>query len=1125
MAQPEIKEKEKSQHILMSNIKIQKFHGFNFYHTICSKARYEQKGLTYESPQQRALDKVKAGDIVLCIKNEKGSAYGSMPFEDLEMIYKQNHYLYELLPQERKFYLDIEFPFETKEDSAHKLALIFKLVKRCFIECGVNKEYARYNSKRDFFSKVIGVGEQGGFKNVNKFSAHLIYNNGCFFKSVCDIYKFSRYMKQIINDTEEYRDLIFETDTARDYAIDFGVYTKNRLFKLPYQSKPNSNRIQTPSPKTPADLESCLISNPIKEGDEVDVSHITLKTEEKSYSVKNKAGRIIGHNISNNVATFLEEFKRALPVDCDIPEGDADSGSLEYIVKSIYNGKSVEWSCFCAVGMAIKRASGGSGFDLWVEWAKKSGKPQNISEMRGLWGRFSLDRGYGFLTLLNMAKLCNPALISQQPHRFLFDMPHNSNTKIVNRRFLNENDFESDNQIIYIKSPMGTGKSYNIHKIQNQYKRIVYLSSKRAFATAMGKEFEEDGFKNYIDLSIEERYDEPKLIISLESFHQINPDNIDLLIIDESESIFNVIGSHTLQVKGEGLNNLLVFEKAIRTAKKVLVMDAFLSRRSFNAIKTIRPNASSELTVNEWKPAKRFAEKCKNKEEMWANLKSCLEAGERCVVVSGSKKFAIHLVLNALAAGLVKGDMDQEGIYTGEDVKLYHSANPLDLSTKVETEWSKCKLLIYSPTITCGVSYTNDDALFDRLFVYMPNKFSACFRDATQALKRVRKFTKDKMYLCLNVSGRYNLDMSPVYFDKVKELIYTWKSQIFTDEKHYISLQTTDINEYKPLKNWVSEARIYNILEANISGIFLEKVAKTYLNIENIHIIEPIEHLEEGLVPMDGVDFPYEKVIELDFDIDELIKKRESMEHITTEEYYFMIFHDFKKSLKDNISDFNKALFWNFYMRTPERRSRYYSTIKFNKLIKNKSIESMYEKADGKKILELNTFYDERYSHLFKMFRTLGIINEDNEYNLDKDFMKEDLEPLLEDYKALRMKGGLKAFNQLLKFENIRDWGKNEDDEECMNSDKMYIMVKHLAIDLLGINCERIKQKKRRILVDGVKKQVFFGVFKFSHPRLQQNFYDVMSVAHDKDENELDIKPSDWMNDSGITSEEECEDI
>lgn len=1184
MENTEINAKLKSKPIVMSNIRSSKFQGYDFYHTICSKAKWEKQGNKYSSPQQKAIDKACDGDILLVTNNGKGQSYGSMAFDDLEKIYKQNHYLYELLKDERKFYMDIEFPYENDTEASHKIALIFKLIKKCFLDCGLK---TGYKSTRDLFTKSLGVGEQGTFKDIKKFSAHLVLNNETYFKSVFDINKFARYMRQTIDDDETFSDLIFETEKARDYAIDFGVYTKNRLFKLPYQSKPNSNRIQRPAPKTPDSLKDCLISNPIKTH-LVDVSNLTLKVEQKSYSVKNKAGKVIGNNIASNVASFLEDYKRCLPDDCPVPEGEPDSGCLEYIVKSMYNGKNVDWSCFCAVGMAICRASGGNDFELWAEWAGRSGKPQNISEMKSMWGRFSTNKGYGFQTLLNMAKLCNPNLIPQHPTGILFELAKYANTNIVNKRYLEVKDFnlipiqktsKTDQQVYnpetgkfnvrtdtieydvsYIKSPMGTGKSYNIHQIQKDYNRIVYLSSKRAFATAMGKEFEKDGFKNYIDISVGERYDCPKLIISLESFHQINPDNIDLLIIDESESIFNVIGSHTLQAKGEGLNNLLIFEKAIRNARKVLVMDAFLSKRSISAVTTIRPKALSAFTINEWKPPKRTATLCSDKSAMWLSLQKCLSNGERCAVVSGSKKFAIHLVRMSMNEGLVDGSLDMDGIVEGsEDVKLYHSGCPLDLSTNVNEEWSKAKLLVYSPTITCGISYDNPDYHFDRLFVYMPNKFSACFRDAVQALKRVRYFTKDHLFVCLNQRGQYNMDMSPVYFDKVKELIYNWKPKIFTDEKHYISLQDTDKADYKPLKNWVSEARIYNILEQNISGIFIEDVMKKYFELENIEITKRIKKPDNYFLPefelTDGYSWDEVQLLDYKYNIVDINNKKERGERLTIEEYWYSIYDGYKQTLRADISEINKQLYWDHYILKSTSRSQYYCTIKFHRIIKQKAVEDIYKKTDSKKILELNNFYDERYSHLYKMFKEVGMITEENTLNYSKEFMKEDLEPLLKDYEALRMEGGLKAFNQLLKNDNIREWNKCEartevapDEkvtENVMDTDKMYIMFKHLASDLLGLNAGRIKQKKKRVMVDGKKKQKFFGIFKFTpkqhvvfkrdeeglivfDPETKAPVIDkleelhVLNVAHDNfNEPDFDCKPGDWFNDSGNGSEEE----
>ena len=116
---------------------------------------------------------------------------------------------------------------------------------------------------------------------------------------------------------------------------------------------------------------------------------------------------------------------------------------------------------------------------------------------------------------------------------------------------------------------------------------------------------------------------------------------------------------------------------------------------------------------------------------------------------------------------------------------------------------------------------------------------------------------------------------------------------------------------------------------------------------------------------------------------------------------------------------------------------------------------------------------------------------------------------------------------------------------ELPEFDKMYIMFKHLASDLLGLNAGRIKQKKKRVMVDGKKKQKFFGIFKFTpkqhvvfkrdeeglivfDPETKAPVIDkleelhVLNVAHDNfNEPDFDCKPGDWFNDSGNGSEEE----
>ena len=1113
-------QKKSLDYLMGTNIQVRQFQGNAFFHTISSKANWEAQGKEYKSPQATAFEYCE--DVVLLAREtNKGKEYGGMALEELRKVACDNHHLYEILKGKLKPYFDIEFEFSNNEEKVKKIGKIWKIIHQTFKLIDVKWNF---QEGIDFYSEVIGTGEQGSFAGIKKYSAHMVINNGYYFNNCDDAKVFALAIKQEINKNQNDWNLLL--DESAGYTIDFGVYTKNRLFKLPYQSKNNkgkvSTRIQTPLKCSSNSLEAFLISNVSEDMKSIDVSKIVLQDEEKASIITNKKGvAITNRKVSSSVRNFLEDFKMSLPDECPIPDGEVDTHSLEYIIASIFNsGDKISWDTWCAVGMAIKRASGGNGFDLWVSWSKKNDKKwktSTIGEMRELWGRFSTTTGYGFSTLLDMAKLCNPKLIKPRPHDILFKNAVSGMPKYeVNSRYLSEKDFHLENEVSFISSPMGTGKSYTLHEIvKGDMRRVVYLSSKRAFATDMGKEFEKDGFKNYIDLCVADRYDCDRIIISLESFHQINPENIDLLIIDESESVFKIIGSKTLQQKGEGLNNLILFEKAIRTASKVLVMDAFLSRRSFDVVKSIVGNKKMSQTINNWKPEKRTWVSCADKDALYSQIKKKIEAGKRCVLVSGSKNYAVGVIDNLIKDNLIAGELDKEGVYSGNEAKLYHSGSPLSLETNVNDEWSKCKILIYSPTITCGVSYTGKST-FDNLFVYAVNKGSACFRDTTQAIKRVRHFNDPEVFVCLNTNFRgHDIEENPIFLSKIRENIYKYKTQIFTDEKHYISLNTTQNENYKPLRTWVSNAVIYNMLEDNLSDRYLEEVATKYLALENIVRVDR----ELEFVDKDWLELPTAVSWDYIGDVDimkynELVQKKQG-EALSIDE----IFYIFKSDFIGNINKENTPLplqkrLFDFFFAEPETRSLWYNMVKMKEKLATGFGKWFDEKKDASKVLELNAFGDERLAHTYRIMKHLEIIKEDNgeEYmDLSVSFTKEQFTPLLPDYEKLRINGGLKAFNQLLQHKRSR--AKNK---ETMDNENLYNMFKMLMKDTFGYTCETAKRKYTSKMVDGKKKNIAITQFKLGGNTEFGNVLDYISKPDDTSDGD-----SGFLDDD----EEECDDI
>ena len=110
---------------------------------------------------------------------------------------------------------------------------------------------------------------------------------------------------------------------------------------------------------------------------------------------------------------------------------------------------------------------------------------------------------------------------------------------------------------------MGSGKSYGIHSLPENTS-CIFLSSRQAFANSQSADFENDGFVNYLD--DETNFYEDRIIISLESIHYLKRTDYDYLIIDESESIFNIISSQTL-IKGNFKECIKKFELLIKDSE------------------------------------------------------------------------------------------------------------------------------------------------------------------------------------------------------------------------------------------------------------------------------------------------------------------------------------------------------------------------------------------------------------------------------------------------------------------------------------------------------------------------------------------------------------------------------
>tara|TARA_R110002153_G_scaffold274315_1_gene448467 strand:+ start:7692 stop:11483 length:3792 start_codon:yes stop_codon:yes gene_type:complete len=993
----------KEQITMNKNCKTMKNFNEDFYYNIVAreKAIELKKTNQYTSPCHWAMDNREEGEFTIKYDKEAQGAktytsYGNLTYKKLERIsWKTNNHLFEIInkTQPRKMYFDIDKRFESEEDNMIVFKLINKLVKRTI----------EIDMKKADVAVCFGEGLKNNYKKV---SWHIIVN-GLFFKNLEDQQKFMNYLQYVITLEEEYEPL-------RNGVMDFNVYKQSQAFKLPYQSKAFGNIIQEPYNEDHT-LKDFLLTN-YNEEDYYDVS----KFEEVNITkkkVRGANGKMI--TLDFNEATIIQSYKNSFSKDFHLGnvEGEKKDG-LSYYLNSIPNNSKVPKFVFNTIGYCISNITKNSeeGLTLWAKWTCGF-KQVKESDLREMYEKHSTTNGYGWKMLYNLASIHNKNMTKNESiYSTLFnDTPsYECETNTINSRYIeceqfNMREIVRDYDIINIKSPMGTGKSYSLKQIFKKYKSIVYFSCKRAFATSMEADFKEFGFKNYIDIENKTNIiDYEKIICSVESIHYCR-DKYDLVIIDESESICdNMTGQMFKKNKPiEGATNIY---DMIKNSNKVMVMDAYLSSRSFDMIKDIYKeditNKKCYYLKNDFKYSKRNLIEVDSKGRFVDMIVDKVKNNKRVVVVCGSKK------LNEEIVKRLKPLMKEN------ELKRYDNRNKLNLDINVNEEWKGAKALLYTPTITAGISYDNKMALFDNLFIYCVNKGSCHFRDTIQAHKRVRDFTSKDVVVMINDKFRgHNLDIMPLTKEGVIEIEDKYKAQLFGSDTK--TLKTMD------KLDWIYNINIHNLLEFNISSVLLKGFAMKYLTCENI--IQSETHNDIETLEIEDDEWKWDEIEDIRNEehqniVDRLNDKSGSAEIVNDDEYKQFIKFNLKHShikpecLGEGIEYFNE-----FYYLAQQRNKasevrnfkRMLFEIKydFNKFNEWKS----YIKQQTNMPIEYYDMKVKRYEHLMKFFNKLGFIKGDK-IDIDNEFSGKDFEKLIEDYKDI----DVKALNTMLTDGYIR---------------------------------------------------------------------------------------------------------
>jgi len=450
---------------------------------------------------------------------------------------------------------------------------------------------------------------------------------------------------------------------------------------------------------------------------------------------------------------------------------------------------------------------------------------------------------------------------------------------VIHERYLGDITPFCHNDTIMIHSHLGTGKTVTIRNYITRYRaeRLLIISPRKSYTQSQLGIF----LENFSTYEVLESYMDHLgplshiqwLIVQVESLHRVGEwfEPYDLVIMDESESILNQM--HSVMTHGDNLiNNHQVLELVMRTAKKVILADAFMTDRTFHFVGSLREPSKTVLIENTFQPYSREAILLQKKDSAEVNtdafferIMTALRAGRRIVVVWTSKR-----VGEEFEARFLKGEKFTYVFYHSDSTKEEQQG-----LKNVEESWRNIQCLMMTTSITVGISYDPvedspfnvwdsflkreySDVIvdgsevreayhphFDEAFLYGSSK-TALPRDIAQSLLRVRVLKANRL--------TYVID-APVY--AVEECGFTNVCNLITAKEEQVG-RDHPLVRWTLCPKWARWNHTYNENERRCSCTYYKAVLEKYLVNSGYTLTKDIHDVP--MVAEEIVEIPNEKL-------------------------------------------------------------------------------------------------------------------------------------------------------------------------------------------------------------------------------------------------------------------------
>lgn len=485
-----------------------------------------------------------------------------------------------------------------------------------------------------------------------------------------------------------------------------------------------------------------------------------------------------------------------------------------------------------------------------------------------------------------------------EAHRFvllnkLINYDINVNLKTRKKYIDPYDEHIENNDTVFVKSQMGSGKTVSLYSFLNKYRKkyssldsvtnkmvegktIIFISFRRSLERKYLEDL--DGFENYED--IRSRYinpkDHPRLVIQINSLHRLLG-TYDFVVLDEVSYVFDTLISYC--ENKVRIYNILRY--LLEACDKLVCMDAYMTKRDINYIKTLRPNRRNFVILNEVSGFRGYVN-FYERNVFLSNLNDDLLRGKKVIFASNSKSYLETYVVPLLEDIGVKY------------LLITNTSEYIDPKT-----WNQYQIVMYTPTIVAGVSF--DEHYFNKRYGYFSNNSSPA-NMCCQQLFRVRHTTDPDIHMLIHQFGK---NSNPVEIKDVIKYIHKYINL----EDNVLGKHVTDclksgfvdfsIIEKRFKQDEYSKLLYDYIIKINKSKNNIKSQLLKFLRIQGYMGCDVRTEFDEDL--KDFNDHLWEVTVEYN-----QLKKKELFKlyktlHIPDEKEYNDIKHQNRKSIEDKI--------------------------------------------------------------------------------------------------------------------------------------------------------------------------------------------------------------------------------